>query len=452
MINSMYKKLWFLFAISFLLTILIMASMVKIYKEQATAGSELSYLTDVQLSIDLLRSQLWFFSLRGDEESFQQVNIAQQELSRHLQAGKSDAQLPELSNLIKMNGNLASLLKQEMQLKQLPSYPEADGGSISSSGLLHARYNMLIQSMSEEIAYTHKQIIKSSEQETLRMLYYTSIVLILSSAILSSVALSILHRFRKGTTTFRKAIYDLSQGVLGRKITYEKLDNEFVELAKFFNRMTSSLRMSMVTKKELEAEVARQTSELEKQKSKLEFLSEHDPLTNLLNRRALENAIDRAISRAERTGTKIALLFIDLDNFKTINDEKGHDAGDQILVSVASRLQASVRETDQVGRQGGDEFVVCLDLLNDFNIVSHKVRQIIAELEQPIQFAGEKLYVGASIGVAYFPEQAENRTTLVQKADMAMYQAKALPGSACYDGKAVLSGAAAVEPESGCDI
>lgn len=451
MINSMYKKLWVLFAISFLLTMLIMTSMVKIYKEQETAGRELSYLTDVQLSIDLLRSQLWFFSLRGDDESFQQVNIAQQELSRHLQVGKSDTELPELANLIKMNRSLASLLKQEMQLKQLPSYPEADGGSISSTGLLHARYNMLIQSMSEEIAYTHKLIVRNSEQETLRMLYYTSAVLILSSLMLSSVALSILRRFRKGTTTFRKAIYELSQGVLGRKIPYEKLDNEFVELARFFNRMTSSLRMSMVTKKELEAEVARQTGELEKQKSKLEFLSEHDPLTNLLNRRALESAIDRAVSRAERTGTKIALLFLDLDNFKTINDEKGHDAGDQILISVAARLLASVRETDQVGRQGGDEFVVCLDLLDDFNIVPHKARQIIEELEAPIQFGGEKLYIGVSIGVAYFPDQAENRSTLVQKADMAMYQAKALPGSACFDGKAVLSGVEG-ESEPSCEI
>ncbi|WP_181388391.1 GGDEF domain-containing protein [Vibrio albus] len=437
MINSMYKKLLILFAISFLLTILIMGSMIKIYREQEVTGNELRHLTEIQLGIDLLRSQLWFFSQRGDTESFRQVEIAQQELSHVLQPGK--AHNLQLANLIKMNDSLANLLKQEMRLKKLDTSPDKPQGAISSSGLLHARYNMLIQSMSEEIAYVHKTIVNNNEAETRVMLYYTSIVLILSSVMLSSIALSILRRFRRGSQIFQNAIYHLSQGVLGRQIIYDNLDTEFVDLAKFFNRMTSSLRMSMVTKKELETEVTRQTAELEKQKNQLEFLSEHDSLTNLLNRRALENAIDRAISRADRTGTKIALLFIDLDNFKPINDEKGHDAGDLVLKSIARRLEESVRETDQVGRQGGDEFLVCLDLLDSFDIVAHKAQQLIDELEKPIIFAGEELYIGVSIGVSYFPGQAENRNELIHKADMAMYQAKELSESVCFDGETVLA-------------
>ncbi|PJC85928.1 GGDEF domain-containing protein [Vibrio sp. HA2012] len=438
MINSMYRKLIILFIISFLLTVLIITSMARIYREQQHTGDELRYLARVQLSIDMLRSQLWFFSQRGDEQTFRQVDIAQQELSDYLQE-KDSYNLP-FAGLIKMNNSLAHLLRQEMLLKKrLSARSRESEQSINPVSLLHARYNMLIQNMTEEIAYVHKILLDSNEQETRVMMYYSSAILILSSIMLSLIALSILRRFRKDRIAFQTAIFDLSQGMLGTKINYQKLDNEFVELAKVFNRMSSSLRLSLVTKKELEEEVCRQTAELEKQKQRLEFLSEHDPLTNLMNRRALEKAIDEAMIRAGRTGKKLALLFIDLDHFKAINDQKGHDAGDLILTTVANRLKESIRETDLLGRLGGDEFLLCLDLMDDFTIVCQKAREIIELIGKPVAFGGENLFVGASIGVSYFPDHTEDRSLLIQKADMAMYHAKSLPGSVCSDGTTLLA-------------
>lgn len=136
--------------------------------------------------------------------------------------------------------------------------------------------------------------------------------------------------------------------------------------------MTVSLCRSTVTRKELEEEVLRQTRQLKHKQEQLLFLSEHDPLTNLMNRRAFDKQLENAMIKANRSGCKLALLFIDLDEFKQVNDTYGHDAGDVVLVNIAQRLEESVRESDFVGRLGGDEFVICLDLLHDLSIVDKK--------------------------------------------------------------------------------
>ncbi len=110
------------------------------------------------------------------------------------------------------------------------------------------------------------------------------------------------------------------------------MDNEFLKLAKFFNHMTDSLKESVVTREELEHQIIVKTAQLEAQKEKLQFLSEHDSLTGLQNRFAFEKSLNSAIVKADRSGLKLALLFIDLDKFKQVNDTKGHDAGAQVVV------------------------------------------------------------------------------------------------------------------------
>ena len=102
---------------------------------------------------------------------------------------------------------------------------------------------------------------------------------------------------------------------------------------------------------------------------------------------------------------------------------------------MASRITAAIRESDFVGRFGGDEFVICLDLLHDFDIVAKKAEQLLDAINAPIEFNGRTLKVGASIGVSYFPDQTKNKEVLLSIADEAMYRAKQMAGSACFDGK-----------------
>lgn len=227
----------------------------------------------------------------------------------------------------------------------------------------------------------------------------------------------------------KNAIVDLTEGKLDTQIKGENFDSEFLAIAKFFNKMTKTLRETTVTKDELELEVRRQTEQLKQKQEQLIFLSEHDSLTNIMNRRAFDSQLESSILNAKLARTKLALFFIDLDNFKDVNDTCGHDAGDAILIAVAERLANTIRETDFAGRIGGDEFLVCLDHLHDFDIVPSKAQQLIDAINEPITFNEHSFTVGASIGVSYFPDQTLNKETLLSIADEAMYRAKQLKRS-----------------------
>jgi len=157
---------------------------------------------------------------------------------------------------------------------------------------------------------------------------------------------------------------------------------------------------------------------------KLARLALHDSLTDVPNRTLLNDRLDQAMIRAHRAGGTVAVLYIDLDRFKQINDSLGHAVGDELLRSVAQRLQACVRSSDTVSRQGGDEFLVLLaDVVHprDAGVCAEK---IIAALEAPHRIAGRDLRISASIGIATFPEDAADAKTLTRNADSAMYQAK----------------------------
>ena len=158
--------------------------------------------------------------------------------------------------------------------------------------------------------------------------------------------------------------------------------------------------------------------------AQLERQANHDQLTGLPRRHLLADRLRQAMHRADRTGEKLALVFIDLDNFKYINDTLGHGVGDQLLVEVAQRLNQSVRGSDTVARQGGDEFVL---LLNDHGSVAGLISQLerlVDVIGQPLVLAGRALQVGASLGVALYPQDGNDADTLLKHADVAMYAAK----------------------------
>jgi diguanylate cyclase (GGDEF)-like protein/PAS domain S-box-containing protein len=157
----------------------------------------------------------------------------------------------------------------------------------------------------------------------------------------------------------------------------------------------------------------------------IEYQAYHDALTGLANRRLFAEHLTLALALAQRRRRLVAVLFLDLDHFKVVNDSLGHSVGDELLKQISSRLKAAVREGDTVARVGGDEFTIVLQDLqrkDDAAVVAEKVLRKVAE---PAQVGGHRLYVTTSIGITTFPEDGEDAETLLKNADNAMYRAKA---------------------------
>lgn len=165
-------------------------------------------------------------------------------------------------------------------------------------------------------------------------------------------------------------------------------------------------------------------SEIKSSWSQLEYQAQHDPLTGLPNRLLLDASIEQSIKRARRDNLMIAIIYLDIDNFKTINDNLGHRVGDQLLQQLAQRLPKLLREQDITARLGGDEFVILLEELDSLETVHSVIEKIHSELEQPWQIDDHNFIATASMGVSIYPENGEASKTLIQKADLAMYSAK----------------------------
>ncbi len=150
----------------------------------------------------------------------------------------------------------------------------------------------------------------------------------------------------------------------------------------------------------------------------------HDALTGLPNRTLFFHDINNAVYRAKRDNDKLALLYVDLDGFKEVNDRFGHDAGDDLLKEVAQRLKGIIRDSDTIARMGGDEFTIVLNNTSDADNVSLVAHKIITALSVPFDLNQKQCSIGASIGIAFYPENAKDYETLLKQADMAMYLAK----------------------------
>jgi diguanylate cyclase (GGDEF)-like protein/PAS domain S-box-containing protein len=159
---------------------------------------------------------------------------------------------------------------------------------------------------------------------------------------------------------------------------------------------------------------------------RIAHLAYHDALTGLPNRSLMQDRISSAIARAERTGKKFAVMFIDIDNFKNINDSLGHDAGDELLRSVSRRLSDSIRAHDTIARQGGDEFIVLLDQLEGHQGATRVAQKILEALRAVFPLSGSDHHVSGSIGIAVFPDDGRDASTLLKNADTAMFHGKSL--------------------------
>ena len=165
-------------------------------------------------------------------------------------------------------------------------------------------------------------------------------------------------------------------------------------------------------------------TESKESQSKIQFLAYHDTLTGLPNRLLASDRLEQAIAHAHRVKTRVAVLFLDLDDFKTINDTLGHTTGDTMLKAVADRLRHCVGEADTVSRQGGDEFMVMLSDVSDLEAINSVAIEILDKVNRPYRLEEHNLTISTSIGIAIYPEDGQDCDTLMKNADMAMYNAK----------------------------
>jgi diguanylate cyclase (GGDEF)-like protein len=165
-------------------------------------------------------------------------------------------------------------------------------------------------------------------------------------------------------------------------------------------------------------------TQLREHRERLHHLVYHDTLTNLPNRVLLQDRLSRMMIKAKRNNTFVAILFLDLDRFKKINETLGHDVGDKLLLEVARRIENCVRKSDTVARLGGDEFAVLLDDLRDIKFVAVVARKILHALSKPIMIQKYELYATSSIGISLYPNDSEDEDVLLRSADTALYRAK----------------------------
>lgn len=188
----------------------------------------------------------------------------------------------------------------------------------------------------------------------------------------------------------------------------------------------------------------RSNEELSNAIATIQEMATHDSLTGLPNRVSLSETLHHALLRAQRERLRVALLFIDLDHFKAINDTLGHPTGDQLLREVARRMRSAVRESDLVARLGGDEFVVMVDNAGDHDALATLAGKILAAIHAPMVLQGHDVRISASIGLAQYPDAGKDVASLLANADLAMYRAKEL-GRNRLSEYSVELGASAVE-------
>lgn len=205
-------------------------------------------------------------------------------------------------------------------------------------------------------------------------------------------------------------IYSTAGGVLGLVATYYR---------EYDNPNPHDLRLI-----EIACNLTRITIERKHAEARLEFLAHYDSLTGLPNRALFRDRLAHAIARADRDNQMLALMFIDLDRFKTVNDTLGHDIGDQMLKKVAERLRACIREEDTAARLGGDEFTVILENIAAPEDASGVAQKIIDELSPPFDLHGNEAFITASIGIGIYPTDNTDLDCLLRNTDTAMYNAK----------------------------
>ena len=232
------------------------------------------------------------------------------------------------------------------------------------------------------------------------------------------------NRFRKLITSPIEEVARTAQAIAkdqdySRRVAWSEgqTRDEVGQLIDAFNKM-------LVQIQDREARLGRELQQRKLTEEKLDHLAHYDTLTHLPNRYLFQQTLALTLKRAGKLGQQVGLLFIDLDNFKVVNDSLGHATGDTLLVMVAQRLKKALRSSDIVSRLGGDEFTVIIDQVEGHAHLRQIIEKLKAAISRSVELNDVKLSVHASVGVALFPDDASDADTLVRNADTAMYSAK----------------------------
>ncbi len=272
-----------------------------------------------------------------------------------------------------------------------------------------------------------KDTINTARNET------TALTIIAMTVVALLSYLFAMHLTRR-LDTLKTASQRIADGIFGHQIPVQG-DDELAQTATTFNDMSYKLRLLDTERKraeieikqlnvELEARVALRTQQLANANKELEHLALHDALTKLPNRTLFHDRVEQVVLFSKRENKSFALMSLDLNKFKPINDVLGHHAGDLVLQEVSVRLADCLRQSDTVARMGGDEFAILLPNVTAIEDVMIVVNKIIRIIIKPIVIDGKALALDASIGIAMFPEHGNNLLALMCRADSAMYVAK----------------------------
>jgi diguanylate cyclase (GGDEF)-like protein len=271
-----------------------------------------------------------------------------------------------------------------------------------------ALYDAMVPLLHELLTERVESLQQQKQMVSALAIAATLVILYLFGAFYESMTRTIL--------TLKEASLRFAAGELSTRVRLHTKD-ELQEVGSFFNQMADSFSQMMQDRKQYEEQIV--------------YQAHYDPLTSLPNRTLLADRLAVAITDAQRRGHTLAVIFLDLDRFKLINDTLGHDVGDALLVRVAERLVACVRKEDTVCRMGGDEFLFVLPNIGGIDYVKETAERISGVLAEPVQIDQHKLYISGSIGISMYPSDGANSGELIKNADTAMYAAKN-QGRGCY--------------------
>ncbi|OOF24353.1 hypothetical protein BZJ17_01750 [Salinivibrio sp. IB574] len=406
------------------LTMITLLITVELFYKQTQVQHRLDAIVSLHSQIDAVRGRLWLYQQYHSAETRQDAYHANQTLLQRLREQNRELPIQSLQAIRQAAQSIDTLLV-------LSARRHSDTNANDTSQMMvFSRYNMLLQTMSEAAFSMRQEAMHSAGQQQKALLILHGGVLILLALLVTVLATNTRRRFFQRLEELHDDVAKIKQGDLTTQLSLETSD-EMSDLASHVNEMKRTLKNTMVRKEQLAEEIAQQTQQLREQQQQLMYLAEHDELTRLFNRRAFESHVEVALMRASRAQTKAALLFIDVNRFKEVNDTYGHGVGDELLKVVSQRLKLAVRRSDLVGRLGGDEFIVWLDLLADKQALQEVIERIIQEMRAPMVTNGAELELSLSIGVSCFPTDGLELQQLMNQADAAMYHAKANPSAGC---------------------
>lgn len=288
------------------------------------------------------------------------------------------------------------------------------GSSIHQGHIFSADHLDVVEPVTHQGEVLGRLFLRADLGKIKQALYRNSMIGVVGFVLYSLIAFLLANFLQRYISQPVDALAQSMEKVARTKDYSQRLQkNSDDELGKLFDGFNTML-----------AEIEKREHSLEKNEAHLDYLAHHDTLTKLANRLLLTVRLEQSLARSKRTKTRLAVLFIDLDRFKNINDSFGHNYGDQVLCLIAERLKTTIRDADTVARIGGDEFVIIIEQVRKPDDLSRFVQRLLRDLSAPVEIAGNSLHVTATIGISLFPENGEDAEGLLKAADLAMYQSK----------------------------